>query len=198
RGSVRPLRGAGAAVRRGGLGARAGHQPRPPAARGLDRVPETGGRWRARRARGAALHPGRLHLAPPRARVVARRAALDPRRGLPRTTRVSLAGPAERRLTLGLSYQHREVEPLADLSRSRSDLGNVSMRVEDPARGLGGQMHLEVTAEGENRRVRRLTYAGAGLGAYDSLGNYLGHGDYDLALVVSPELDRVERAALST
>jgi len=119
-------------------------------------------------------------------------------RGLARTTRVSLEGPAERRLTLGLSYQHREVEPLADLSRSRSDLGNLSMRVEDPSRGLGGQMHLEVTAEGENRRVRKLTRVGAGLGAYDSLGNYLGHGDYDLALVVSPELDRVERAALST
>ncbi len=58
-------------------------------------------------------------------------------------------------------------------------------------------MNLEVTSEGENLRVRRLVFVGAGQGPYDAFGNLVGNGDHDLRIDVSPDLARVARAATS-
>src|SRR5206468_5615567 len=60
-----------------------------------------------------------------------------------------------------------------------------------------GALGVEVTSEGEGRRTRTLTFVGGGRGAYDALGNFVGHGDYVLGETVSAALDRVARAATS-
>ena len=44
-------------------------------------------------------------------------------------------------------------------------------RAGDPSRGWSGTTQLEITSEGENQRVRRLVFVGAGNGPYDALGN---------------------------
>jgi hypothetical protein len=89
------------------------------------------------------------------------------------------------------------LDPRADPRRSRSDLASARLRGGDPVRGWSTLVHLEVTSEGENRRVRRLVFVGAGKGPYDALGNPVVNGDHDLLIEVSAELDAVARAATS-
>ena len=50
---------------------------------------------------------------------------------------------------------------------------------------------------GENRRQRNVVFVGNGLGTYDSLGNFVGTGNYTVAIVASSAFDRVSRAATS-
>src|SRR5262249_16888392 len=60
--------------------------------------------------------------------------------------------------------------------------------------GLSGRLDLEVTGDGETRRERSVVFVGAGRGSYDALGNYVGTGDYTLAIGVAAGFDRVSRA----
>lgn len=114
-----------------------------------------------------------------------------------RTLRAALESPTGGRLGASLNLQRRDLEPLASTRRTRSDLASLRLRADDEARGLSSLMNLEITSEGENRRARVLRFVGAGAGAYDALGNVVGHGDYDLTFDVSPDLERVARAAAS-
>jgi hypothetical protein len=114
-----------------------------------------------------------------------------------RTLKLSLETPAERRLSAALNLQQRQIEPLADPRRSRSDLASVRLKGEDARRGWRGHLDLEVTSEGENQRVRRPVFVGTGQGGYDALGNFTGVGDYDLQVVVSEAITPVARASTS-
>jgi hypothetical protein len=96
-----------------------------------------------------------------------------------------------------LNLQRRLIEPLADPRRSRSDLASVRFKGEQPRLGLRGHLDLEINSEGENQRLRRAVYVGAGRGGYDALGNYTGTGDYDLVVVVNEAIAPVARAATS-
>jgi len=112
-----------------------------------------------------------------------------------RTLRFALETPVEAALSAVLNLQRRQIEPLADPRRSRSDLASVRLKGEHARRGLRGHLDLEITSEGENRRLRRAVYVGAGRGGYDALGNYTGTGDYDLVVVVNETFTPVARAA---
>ncbi len=114
-----------------------------------------------------------------------------------RTLRFALDGPPGGPLGLALAYQRRDLEPLASPVRTRSELASTRLRYDDAKRGLSASASLEVTAEGENRRVRTLTFVGSGQGPYDALGNFVGRGDYVLGIGVSDALERVARTALS-
>jgi len=114
-----------------------------------------------------------------------------------RSVRVSLDTPAAGAFGATLLAQRRDVLPLADPTRSRSDLASLNLRADDTRRRVHGQYHLEVTSEGDNRRVRTLTFVGAGRGAYDALGNFVGVGDYDLVVTIDTALERLARAASS-
>jgi hypothetical protein len=114
-----------------------------------------------------------------------------------RTLKLSLETPADGRFSATLNLQRRQIEPLADPRRSRSDLASVRLKGENTRRGLRGHLDLEITSEGENQRVRRPVFVGHGLGGYDALGNYTGTGDYDLVVVVSETIAPVARAATS-
>jgi hypothetical protein len=114
-----------------------------------------------------------------------------------RTVRAALDSPEALAFGVSLSAQRRDILPLADPSRTRSDLATVRLRGDDRDRGLKSRVSLEVTNEGESQRTRTLTFVGSGRGAYDSFGNFVGRGDYDLVLGVAPGFDRVARAATS-
>jgi hypothetical protein len=114
-----------------------------------------------------------------------------------RTLRASLETPAGAPWGASLAWQRRLLDPRADPRRTRSDLASARLRAGDPGRGWTTRVNLEVTSEGENRRVRRLVFVGAGNGPYDALGNPVANGDHDLLVEVGAELDPVARAATS-
>jgi hypothetical protein len=116
-----------------------------------------------------------------------------------RATTLRFAGASRPGAPLGISAtaQRREVRDVPTGRRTKSDLASVRLRGEHRPSGLSGHFDVEVTGEAENRRVRVLTYVGAGRGGYDSLGNFTGTGAYDLVLAVSPDLDRYTRVASS-
>ncbi|NOT33694.1 MAG: hypothetical protein HOP12_05920 [Candidatus Eisenbacteria bacterium] len=100
-------------------------------------------------------------------------------------------------ITLALEGQRRDYRTLASGERVRSDLASLLLRGTRPTAGLSGQAGVEVTSEGQSVRLRQVQFVGAGNGAYDSLGNLVGAGSYDLVLVTGAELERVGRAATS-
>jgi hypothetical protein len=112
-----------------------------------------------------------------------------------RSYRLAFDTPSGRRLTASLLAQRRDVLPLADPQRTRSDLASVRVRGEDPRRGWLGEFDTEIGSEGQNKKTRVVTYVGPGNGAYDAFGNFVGTGDYTLTLTVSNELERLARAA---
>jgi len=114
-----------------------------------------------------------------------------------RTLRGALESPAAGAWGASLAWQRRLLDPRADPRRARSDLASGRLRGGDPRRGWSTLLNLEVTSEGENRRVRRLVFVGAGNGPYDALGNPVVNGDHDLRIEISAELDPVARAATS-
>jgi len=115
-----------------------------------------------------------------------------------RTLSATLETPSGRTLVLGLALHRREIEPRADPTHTRSDLGSVHMALDDQKRALTGSANLEITSEGENQRTRTLTFVGGGRGGYDALGNPVVLGDYVLSEGLSTtSLDQIARSALS-
>jgi len=118
-----------------------------------------------------------------------------------RTARLGIESPATARLGGLVTWSVRDFRPvgagMATLTRTRSDLATARLRAAEPSLGLSGDLGVEITSEGENPRLRALTFVGPGQGAYDSLGNFVGTGDYELALIVSPSLRRLARSATS-
>jgi hypothetical protein len=114
-----------------------------------------------------------------------------------RTLRGTLESPAAGTWGASVAWQRRVLEPRADPRRSRSDLASARLRGGSLRQGWSALVNLEITSEGENQRVRRLVFVGAGKGPYDAFGNLVGNGDHDLRVEVSPELARVARAATS-
>jgi len=108
---------------------------------------------------------------------------------------LSFDSPTGRPLSATLLGQRREVMPLANPERNSTDLASARLRGDNARHGLHGELDLEVGSEGANRRTRTLTYAGPGLGAYDQFGNFVGKGDYNLTLGVSPDLERLAKTA---
>jgi hypothetical protein len=112
-----------------------------------------------------------------------------------RSYSLSFDSPSGRPLSATLLGQRRDVVPIANPTHTRTDLASARLRGESAKRGLRGELDVELGSEGANRRTRTLTYAGPGLGAYDQFGNFVGHGDYNLALGVSSELERLAKTA---
>ena len=100
-------------------------------------------------------------------------------------------------LGVGFTGQHRVTHDELTGSDAQSDLASMRLRGERRRWGLSGQLDVELTREADNERQRTLTYVGSGKGTYDALGNFVGTGDYDLVLVVSPVLQRFARVATS-
>jgi hypothetical protein len=160
-------------------------------ARGRDRVQDVSGqlasgaalRWRTSLGLGSRLD---------------RHEAVRARTGQRATTlRAAAESPTGGAVGLGLTGQHRVTRDQAGGPQASADLASVKLRAEHRPSGLSGQIDVELTREADNRRLRALTFVGTGRGGYDALGNFVGTGDYDLVLVVSPVLERFARTATS-
>ena len=116
------------------------------------------------------------------------------------TTRLTMATAEGKRWSATGTWQRRAQKPLAIPGRTVSDLASARWTGNQPDRGLSGSVGLEVTSEAESERTRQLVAVGTGLGAYDSLGNFVGagRGDYSLTVVTGTGLARIARAAGST
>jgi hypothetical protein len=111
--------------------------------------------------------------------------------------RAELETPAAAPYGAALTAHRRDTRDETSGALIRQDLASSRLRAEWRPAGLSGSLQVERTGEAENRRVRALTFVGAGRGTYDATGNFVGTGDYDLVLVVSPELERFARTATS-
>lgn len=111
--------------------------------------------------------------------------------------RAELETPVTAPIGAALTAHRRDTRDEASGALVRQDLASSRLRAEWRPAGLSGSLQVERTGEAENRRVRALTFVGAGRGTYDATGNFVGTGDYDLVLVVSPELERFARTATS-
>ncbi len=127
----------------------------------------------------------------------ARDAGLTEARGRTRTYRGELETPLAAPLGVTLSAQRRDTRDDRTGGLVRQDLASTRLRGEWRPAGLSGALQVERTGEAENRRVRTLRFVGLGLGSYDATGNFVGRGDYDLVLVVTPEFERFARTATS-
>lgn len=91
-----------------------------------------------------------------------------------------------------LRLAHRASEQTPDASNRSSDLLDWVL-THRPARGvLQGEWRGRVTTAAERQRIGQLLEVGNGGGHYDSLGNYVGQGDYDFYYV------RADSAVLET
>ena len=158
-------------------------------------VRDAGDEWAADLATGSLL-PWRL-ASGFTARADRRETSTTNVRLASRVWRAQVESPATGALGLSLSAQRRSTRDERTQARTLSDLASVRLRGEERTLGLGGTFQVEITNEAENRRVRALRFVGAGLGTYDSFGNFIGTGDYDLVLTISPELERLARVATS-
>jgi hypothetical protein len=113
------------------------------------------------------------------------------------TLRAEVETPVAAPLGASVSAQRRDTRDEASGALVRQDLASTRMHADWKPAGLSSSLQIERTNEAENRRVRVLTFVGPGRGSYDSTGNLVGIGDYDLVLSVSPELDRFARTATS-
>jgi hypothetical protein len=113
------------------------------------------------------------------------------------TLRAEVETPIAAPLGASVSAQRRDTRDEASNALVRQDLASTRMHADWKPAGLSSSLQIERTNEAENRRVRVLTFVGAGRGSYDGTGNFVGTGDYDLVLSVSPELDRFARTATS-
>ncbi len=131
------------------------------------------------------------------ARTDARDAGRTDARSRTRILRASLETPASAPFGAALQAHRRDTRDEASGALVRQDLASTRLRGDWRPAGLSGSLQVERTGEAENRRVRTLTFVGAGRGSYDATGNFVGTGDYELVLVVSPDLERFARTATS-
>ena len=127
----------------------------------------------------------------------ARAAGLRATRTKTRTWRAELETPMTKPFGVTVSAQRRDTRDETQGGLVRQDLASTRLRGEWRPAGLSGALQIERTGEAENRRVRTLRFVGAGQGTHDATGNFVGTGDYDLVLVVTPDFERFARTATS-
>jgi hypothetical protein len=114
-----------------------------------------------------------------------------------RTGRLSWTAAPSRAWTLAGGASRRWLEQAAS---GRNTVDNGYGRARNEARGgrLTQEGSAEWTSEVLFRRVREVLFVGSGEGAYDSLGNFTGEGDYTVRLREDPgATERVARASFS-
>lgn len=91
---------------------------------------------------------------------------------------------------LDLRYTRRDLDGAG--AARRSDLAGLLWSEERASGRFGQQLRADLTTQEQDTRTKSIDYVGPGLGHYDSLGVYVGTGDYDV--VLRPTGDRrIER-----
>jgi hypothetical protein len=111
--------------------------------------------------------------------------------------RVDLTAHATDRVSaaLGVEERHqRPEEPTAPPALTSS--AGYARAAETFGRHAGShELAFEWTSEAAQVQLRQVQFVGAGLGAYDSLGNFTGVGDYNVGLVATGAYQRVVRTS---
>ena len=100
-------------------------------------------------------------------------------------------------VTAAIGLERRVRSPEADTAPSEqtTDLGYTRVRQPFGARAGEHEVSFEWTGEAVEQRLREVRYVGEGGGAYDSLGNFVGRGDYEVVLVATGTFDRIVRTS---
>ena len=120
----------------------------------------------------------------------------DPRTRADRL-KTALAWHAGGRISGALGFERRLTVPEAASAppKATSDAGYTRFRQAFGARAGEHEIALEWTSEAQEIRERQVRFVGPGGGAYDSLGNFVGQGDYDVVLVASGTFERLARTS---
>ena len=100
-------------------------------------------------------------------------------------------------ITAAVGAEHRVRRPDGEDApqEQTTDLGFTRLRQAFGTRTGQHEAAFEWTGEAVERRLRDVRFVGEGAGAYDSLGNFVGRGDYDLVLVATGTFDRITRTS---
>jgi hypothetical protein len=79
-----------------------------------------------------------------------------------------------------LTFVRRELRPDGGRAVTRTDLADWALAYREPEASLGGEWRGRLTAAESRLRAERLRFVGMEAGHYDSLGQYVGLGDYEL------------------
>jgi hypothetical protein len=120
---------------------------------------------------------------------------------LPRTrsdrVKSALAWHAGGRISgaLGLERRLQRPDGAGAPPKTTSDAGYARFRQSFGARAGDHELALEWTNEAREIRERQIVFVGPGGGAYDSLGNFVGQGDYAVTQVATGEFERLVRTS---
>ena len=100
-------------------------------------------------------------------------------------------------VTAALGLERRVRNPEADDAppQQSTDLGYARLRQPFGPRAGDHEVSFEWTGEAIEERLREVRFVGDDAGAYDSLGNFVGRGDYDVVLVATGNFDRIVRTS---
>lgn len=100
-------------------------------------------------------------------------------------------------VSAALGLERRIQSPRAEDAPPRlvSDVGYARFRQMLGSRAGDHEVSFEWTGEAQELRLREMRYAGPGGGAFDSLGNFVGRGDYEAVLVSTGTFDRLTRTS---
>jgi hypothetical protein len=111
--------------------------------------------------------------------------------------RTALAGQLAGGISAALGFEQRRQKPEAATAPPAvtSDAGYTRLRQMFGARGGEHALALEWTNEAEELRRRQAIFVGSGAGAFDSLGNFVGQGDYDVVQVATGTFQRLVKTS---
>jgi hypothetical protein len=117
----------------------------------------------------------------------------------PRADRLksALAWHAGGSISGALGFERRLTVPEAEGAppKATSDAGYTRFRQAFGARVGEHEIALEWTSEAQEIRERQVRFVGPGGGAFDSLGNFVGQGDYDVVQVATGTFERLARTS---
>lgn len=96
---------------------------------------------------------------------------------------------------VGVERRLRTPEAEGAPAEQRTDLGYARLRQPFGPRLGDHEVSFEWTGEAIEERLREVRFVGTGAGAYDSLGNFVGRGDYIVVLVATGNFARIVRTS---
>ncbi len=100
-------------------------------------------------------------------------------------------------VSAALGLERRIQSPQVETAPPRqvSDVGYTRFRQSFGGRVGEHEVSFEWTEEAQEERLREIRFAGPGGGAFDSLGNFVGRGDYEVVLVSTGTFERLTRSS---
>lgn len=92
-----------------------------------------------------------------------------------------------------LEFRRRTFESRSETPSQTTNLARLNWSAEPRRRPIRLQLDYQVTTESEAKRAKNIAFVGDGRGNYDSLGVFVGTGDYDVTIEDSGETELLSR-----